>query len=249
MVPAPLADGLEAPMDKVSFGHEQVEPAEKTRRVRSVFTSRLALRPDERPHVRRPAPALEHAFVPPGAALPGEKILDMAGGTGDVAFRLARRGAEVTVADINPDMLAVGIDRDRAAASTCMVWAEEAEPVVPERSFDAFTIAFGIRNVTHIDRSPRTFRVLDRRALLPPRILPDPLAGLPRGLSPLRPTSIPPSGPRRRRRPKLPLPGRIDRALSRHGRLRRDDRESRLPPGQAEPILGGLVAIHSGWKV
>jgi SAM-dependent methyltransferase len=46
----------------------------------------------------------------------GEAILDMAGGTGDVAFRLAARGARVTVADINPDMLEVGRERAKAAA-------------------------------------------------------------------------------------------------------------------------------------
>ena len=49
----------------------------------------------------------------------GERILDMAGGTGDVAFRMARRGAQVTVADINADMLAVGRSAPtRSAAST-----------------------------------------------------------------------------------------------------------------------------------
>ena len=46
---------------------------------------------------------------------PGEAILDMAGGTGDIAFRMAERGAEVTVADINQDMLDVG---HRARAET-----------------------------------------------------------------------------------------------------------------------------------
>ena len=48
----------------------------------------------------------------------GEHILDMAGGTGDVAFRMARRGAQVTVADINADMLEVGKERAEARGLT-----------------------------------------------------------------------------------------------------------------------------------
>jgi demethylmenaquinone methyltransferase/2-methoxy-6-polyprenyl-1,4-benzoquinol methylase len=86
-------------------------------------------------------------------------LLDLAGGTGDVAFRVAAAGGtgtRVTVADINTDMLAVG--RERALQSTDptadhVTFTEgnaEALPF-PDRSFDAVTIAFGIRNVPRIE--------------------------------------------------------------------------------------------------
>ena len=94
-------------------------------------------------------------------------LLDLAGGTGDIALRaLAAGGAEtsVTVCDINADMLAVG--RQRAAAQardrhiTFLEANAEALPLA-DRSFDAVTIAFGIRNVPQIDRAlGEAFRVL-----------------------------------------------------------------------------------------
>jgi demethylmenaquinone methyltransferase/2-methoxy-6-polyprenyl-1,4-benzoquinol methylase len=89
----------------------------------------------------------------------GERLLDVAGGTGDIAFRLARRQgerADVTVCDINPAMLEVGRDRavDRGLLRG-LTWATgDAECLpFPDRSFDAYTIAFGLRNVTDIDRA------------------------------------------------------------------------------------------------
>jgi demethylmenaquinone methyltransferase/2-methoxy-6-polyprenyl-1,4-benzoquinol methylase len=94
-------------------------------------------------------------------------LLDLAGGTGDVAFRVLEAGGpgtRVTVADINPDMLAVG--RERAAErglDDAITFAEanaEALPF-PDRAFDAVTIAFGIRNVPRIPTAlAEAFRVL-----------------------------------------------------------------------------------------
>ena len=83
------------------------------------------------------------------------KLLDLAGGTGDVAFRVADAGGpgtQVTVADINAEMLAVG--RERAAKSKRNITFIEANAEklpLPDQSFDAVTIAFGIRNVPRID--------------------------------------------------------------------------------------------------
>ncbi|MGP4854865.1 class I SAM-dependent methyltransferase, partial [Klebsiella pneumoniae] len=54
----------------------------------------------------------------------GEAILDMAGGTGDIAFRIADRGATVTVADINPAMLEVGMERAAKRGYDGLVWTE-----------------------------------------------------------------------------------------------------------------------------
>jgi demethylmenaquinone methyltransferase/2-methoxy-6-polyprenyl-1,4-benzoquinol methylase len=96
---------------------------------------------------------------------PGEEILDMAGGTGDVAFRMARRGARVTVADINADMLEVGKGRAKERAIAGLNWqVENAEALTfADASFDAYTIVFGIRNVTDIPAAIReAHRVLKR---------------------------------------------------------------------------------------
>jgi demethylmenaquinone methyltransferase / 2-methoxy-6-polyprenyl-1,4-benzoquinol methylase len=94
-------------------------------------------------------------------------VIDVAGGTGDVAFRIAEAGGsgtEVTVCDINEEMLAVG--RERAAqrgldrSVTFMAGNAERLPF-PDRSYDACTIAFGIRNVPRIDAALAEFyRVL-----------------------------------------------------------------------------------------
>jgi demethylmenaquinone methyltransferase / 2-methoxy-6-polyprenyl-1,4-benzoquinol methylase len=93
--------------------------------------------------------------------------LDIAGGTGDVAMRVLAAGGErtrVAVCDINPDMLAVG--RERAAAKglgEALTFIEANAEALPfaDRSFDAASIAFGIRNVTHIDTAlAEAFRVL-----------------------------------------------------------------------------------------
>ena len=98
----------------------------------------------------------------------GWRLLDMAGGTGDIAFRAvdASSGlAEAVVADINTSMLDVG--RERAArrgyGSVSFVEANAEELPFEDTSFDAYTIAFGIRNVPHIDRAlSEAFRVLKR---------------------------------------------------------------------------------------
>ena len=96
--------------------------------------------------------------------------LDVAGGTGDVAFRVARAGGprtEVTVLDINPDMLAVGEDRARKRSDTAgrltFVTGNAEDLALPDAGYDCYTIAFGIRNVPRIDRAlAEAHRVLKR---------------------------------------------------------------------------------------
>ena len=94
-------------------------------------------------------------------------LLDVAGGTGDISFRAARaagHGFHATVCDINPDMLAVG--RERAARNHLddrvdFVEGNAEALSFPDRAFDAYTIAFGIRNVPRIDLALReAYRVL-----------------------------------------------------------------------------------------
>jgi demethylmenaquinone methyltransferase/2-methoxy-6-polyprenyl-1,4-benzoquinol methylase len=94
-------------------------------------------------------------------------LLDVAGGSGDIAIRAAQAsgaGFRATVCDINADMLTVG--RDRAAKRhlddrVCFVEGNAEELAFPDRAFDGYTIAFGIRNVPRIDRALKeAYRVL-----------------------------------------------------------------------------------------
>jgi demethylmenaquinone methyltransferase / 2-methoxy-6-polyprenyl-1,4-benzoquinol methylase len=92
---------------------------------------------------------------------PSYKCLDVAGGTGDIAFRIAKstrrkgRAADITVCDINPDMLAEGVKRAEVLGEKSIGWvAGDAQALpMPDNSFDTYTVAFGIRNVTCIDKA------------------------------------------------------------------------------------------------
>ena len=94
--------------------------------------------------------------------------LDVAGGTGDVAFRVAAaggEGVEVTVVDVNPEMLRVGEDRAKRRRRGGVRFVEgnaEALPL-PDAAFDGYTIAFGIRNVPRMELAlAEAHRVLKR---------------------------------------------------------------------------------------
>jgi len=120
--------------------------------------------------------ALVSAVHPPRKGRPGrldEKsdrafaLLDLAGGTGDVAFRVVEAGGpsvRVTVCDINTEMLAVGRERALERGHDGAVSFEQGnaeELAYPDRSFDCVTIAFGIRNVPRIERAlAEAYRVL-----------------------------------------------------------------------------------------
>ncbi|MDX8490617.1 bifunctional demethylmenaquinone methyltransferase/2-methoxy-6-polyprenyl-1,4-benzoquinol methylase UbiE [Mesorhizobium sp. VK22B] len=99
----------------------------------------------------------------------GWKVLDVAGGTGDVAFRIieaSHRHAHATVLDINGSMLEVGRDRaEKKNLSEYTDFVEANAEALPfeDDTFDAYTIAFGIRNVPRIDVAlSEAFRVLKR---------------------------------------------------------------------------------------
>ena len=142
--------------DTVSFGYEDVAPDEKTARVGAVFSNVAAKYDIMNDAMSGGMHRLwKDRFVKRVKPQPGEAVLDMAGGTGDIAFRMAARGAEVTVADINQDMLDVGIERAVERGITGLSWScQNAEELTyPSRQFDAYTIVFGIRNVTRIDKA------------------------------------------------------------------------------------------------
>jgi demethylmenaquinone methyltransferase/2-methoxy-6-polyprenyl-1,4-benzoquinol methylase len=152
--------------ETVSFGYEDIAPDEKTRRVGGVFSNVASSYDLMNDAMSGGMHRLwKDRFVRRLKPRTGEAVLDMAGGTGDIAFRIARRGASVTVADINPEMLQVGMERADKRKIEGLLWAEEnAEQLsFADKSFDAYTIAFGIRNVTHIDQAlAEAHRVLKR---------------------------------------------------------------------------------------
>ena len=146
--------------DTASFGFRDVPEAEKQDLVREVFSS-VARRYDLMNDLMSAGihRLWKDAMVDWLDPRPGQRFLDVAGGTGDIAFRIAdaarRRGgeAEVVVCDINPDMLAEGTRRARERSEPAIEWVcgnAESLPM-PDAAFDAYTIAFGIRNVTHVD--------------------------------------------------------------------------------------------------
>src|SRR3954469_6584773 len=112
--------------DQVNFGDALVSPEEKTRRVGAVFSS-VARRYDIMNDLMSGGMhrLWKDRFVNRVKPRAGERILDMAGGTGDVAFRMAGRGAAVTVSDINPDMLEVGKERAAERGMTGLTWQVE----------------------------------------------------------------------------------------------------------------------------
>jgi demethylmenaquinone methyltransferase/2-methoxy-6-polyprenyl-1,4-benzoquinol methylase len=157
--------------DQTHFGYETVPLADKQGRVDDVFRS-VARRYDLMNDLmsgglhRAWKDALVTAVHPPKNAR-GFAVLDLAGGTGDVAFRIAKAGGpgtHITVCDINSDMLAVGRERASQRGLDRMVTFEQgnAEDLVyPDRCFDCVTIAFGIRNVPRIEQAlAQVYRVL-----------------------------------------------------------------------------------------
>ena len=242
-------------IDTVSFGYEDVAPDEKTRRVGGVFASVAGSYDLMNDAMSGGMHRLwKDRFVRRVQPREGEQILDMAGGTGDIAFRLAQSGASVTVADINPAMLEVGMTRAQQRGIDGLVWSEaNAEELQwPDRFFDAYTIAFGIRNVTDIPKALReAHRVLKRGGrffclefsttlwpgfsdvydLYSHKIVPKLGKLLAHDEDSYRYLieSI-------RRFPDMPTYERMIR-------------EAGFVQTKVEPMLGGLVAIHSGWKI
>jgi demethylmenaquinone methyltransferase / 2-methoxy-6-polyprenyl-1,4-benzoquinol methylase len=239
----------------VSFGYEQVSPEEKTARVGGVF-SNVARKYD----IMNDAMSggmhrlWKDQFVRRVKPQAGEDILDMAGGTGDIAFRMEKSGANVTVSDINPEMLAVGMERAVDKGLDSLVWSEQNAEILsfPDQHFDAYTIAFGIRNVTDIPaalkEAHRVLRYGGRFFCLEFSTVEWP--GLAKMYDVYSDKLVPKLG--------KAIAGDEDsyRYLVESIRRFPDMQSFKHMIGDAgfaqtkvEPILGGLVAIHSGWKV
>ena len=244
------------------FGFTDVPVGEKTARVSAVFDS-VASRYDLMNDLMSGGAhrLWKAAFVSRLGLRNGMHVLDVAGGTGDIAFRILDRldgAAHVSVCDINREMLGVGaaraIDQGHLPTAGVIDWTCGNAEALPfsDMSVDAYTIAFGLRNVTHIDRA-----LAEARRVLRP-------------------------GGRffclEFSRVAIPLLGELyDRysftVLPRLGQLVAGDRESyqylvesirRFPPqnallekltgaglarGRCENLSGGIVAIHSGWRL
>jgi len=240
---------------QVNFGDRLVSPEEKTRRVGEVFSS-VARRYDVMNDLMSGGMhrLWKNRFVARVKPRAGEHILDMAGGTGDIAFRMIARGATVTVSDINADMLEVGKERAAKRSLRNLDWqVENAERLTfADNRFDGYTIVFGIRNVTDIPAALREARRVLKRG----------------GRFYCMEFST------------SDWPGFAElyeaysaNVIPRIGKMVADDEESyrylvesirRFPTPEAfrrmiaeagftraavEPMLGGLVSIWSGWKI
>ncbi len=152
--------------ERVHFGFTSVSAEDKAPLVRSVF-DRVAPQYDLMNDLMSGGLHRwwKNSMIDWLAPRPDMDIIDVAGGTGDIALRILKRAAcTVTVADINRAMLEEG--RNRAINCNQLqpiewVCADAESLPLPDNRFDAYTIAFGIRNVTHIDKAlEEAYRVL-----------------------------------------------------------------------------------------
>jgi demethylmenaquinone methyltransferase / 2-methoxy-6-polyprenyl-1,4-benzoquinol methylase len=243
-----------------SFGFRDVDTGERQSLVNSVF-SRVANRYDVMNdlmsggmHRLWKADMINWLSPSPVAR---QDLLDVAGGTGDIARRFldaGHAGSAAVICDISGEMLDAGRAKlgPRYGERLAFVQGNAEALPFPDRSFDAFTIAFGIRNVTHIDKAlAEAFRVLrhggrffclefsttewpgfkEAYDLYSHRLVPkigQAIAGDAESYRYLI-ESI------RRFPPMREFEGMV--------------RAAGFTQTKVEPILGGLVAIHSGWKV
>ena len=146
---------MDNPSHKTHFGYQTVSPDEKTLRVGAVFDSVANKYDIMNDLMSFGVHRLWKRFALQLAAVrPGDSVLDLAGGTGDLAARLADRvgpSGKVILSDINAAMLNEGRQRliDHGLVSNLAYVQANAETLpFPDNSFDCVTIAFGLRNVT-----------------------------------------------------------------------------------------------------
>jgi demethylmenaquinone methyltransferase/2-methoxy-6-polyprenyl-1,4-benzoquinol methylase len=148
-----MTDSNTPASETIDFGYRAVPRAEKASLVREVFDS-VAPRYDLMNDLMSLGlhRAWKSAFVAAIAASPRETLLDLAGGTGDISFRALEAGAgRVILSDINPSMLQVAQGRalERGLAAGLGFVCADAEHIpLPDRSVEKISIAFGLRNCT-----------------------------------------------------------------------------------------------------
>ncbi|MEH6500394.1 MAG: bifunctional demethylmenaquinone methyltransferase/2-methoxy-6-polyprenyl-1,4-benzoquinol methylase UbiE [Pseudoalteromonas distincta] len=142
------------------FGFQTVAESEKAQRVADVFHSVAARYDLMNDLMSGGIHRLWKRFtIELSGVRPGNKVLDIAGGTGDLTRKFSKLvgpQGEVVLADINDSMLKVGRDRllDLGVAGNVRFVQADAEALpFPDNHFDCITIAFGLRNVTHKDRA------------------------------------------------------------------------------------------------
>jgi demethylmenaquinone methyltransferase / 2-methoxy-6-polyprenyl-1,4-benzoquinol methylase len=185
--------------------------------------------------------------------------LDVAGGTGDVAFRVLKAGGpqtDVTVLDVNAEMLSVGRERadglfpDDPRIRFVQGNAEELD--LPSNAFDAYTIAFGIRNVPRIDKAlSEAYRVLKRGGrFLCLEFSHVDIPGLDTIYNAYSFNLIPPIGKivTGDAQPYQYLVESI-RQFPKPAAFSTMIEEAGFRRVTASPLTGGVVAIHSGWKL
>src|ERR1700730_470782 len=243
----------------VDFGFEQVAAADKAARVRSVFASVAGKYDVMNDLMSLGAHRLWKQFTLSLTGLkPGQRALDVAGGTGDLALGMSRQvGKEgrVVLSDINPSMLERGRDRllDSGVVGNvdCLVADAERLPF-PDNSFDCLTIGFGLRNVTDKAAALRSMhRVLKPAGHLMVLEFSTPVAP---GLKPLYDAYS---------FKVLPLLGRLVahdadsyRYLAESIRMHPDQetllsllREAGFAQARYHNLSGGIVAVHRGYKI
>ena len=238
---------------KTHFGYETVPEDEKKERVGEVFHS-VASKYDLMNDVMSLGihRLWKRRTVERAAVRPGMRVLDLAGGTGDLAAAFAPRVGDrgrVTVSDINASMLMVGRDRllDQGRAGNLDFVQADAEVLpFPDESFDRVTIAFGLRNVT---RKERALAEMRRVLKAGGRLL---VLEFSRPMAPMRPFYDLYSFR------MLPLMGRLIakdadsyRYLAESIRMHPDQetlagmmRDAGLEQVQYENLTGGVVALH-----
>lgn len=248
--------------DNVSFGFRKVAEADRQGLVNEVF-GKVAARYDQMNDLM--SGGLHRlwkddfiALLNPPKSARAFKVLDVAGGTGDIAFRIARAGGsgtEIIVADISPEMVAEGARRapGETHGGKCRFTVGNAEKLAfADNTFDAYTIAFGIRNVTHIDQAlAQAYRVLKPGGrFLCLEFSHVDVPGMEQAYEAYSMTVIPAVGkvvtgdgdPYRylvESIRKFPPPQKFENMISQAGFARTSHRM----------LTGGIVAIHSGWKV
>jgi len=164
----PSSESQPSQADTTHFGYQEVPREEKVRKVAGVFHSVADKYDLMNDLMSMGIHRLWKRFtVEKSGVRAGQRVLDIAGGTGDLAAKfstLVGDGGQVVLADINDSMLSVGRERliDRGLLGNLEFVQANAESLpFPDNHFDCITIAFGLRNVTDKDRALRSmFRIL-----------------------------------------------------------------------------------------